>query len=105
MVSVVSNTSNTFTILLLLEVVAELFCASSAVASVEGLKIPGIFVTSSVFYLSTLSLLIFVSTSSTEGAFGIIVGSSVFYMGGTNSLDLVAEEASPPNSGTTAGSM
>jgi hypothetical protein len=106
MESVVSNTSYTFIIiLLLLGVVAELFCAFSAVASIEGLKIHGIFVTSSVFDLSVLSLITFVSTSSTEGTFGIIAGSSVLCMGGTVSLDSAAEEASPPNSGTTAGSM
>ena len=91
--------SSTFTILLLLGVVAELFCAFSAVASVEGLKIPVIFATSSVFDLSALSLSTFVSISSTEGAFGIIAGSSVLCMGGIASLISAAEEASPPNSG------
>jgi hypothetical protein len=84
---------------------AELFCALSAVASVEGLKVPGIFVTSSVVDPSALSLSTFVSTSSTEGAFGIIAGSSALYIGGAVSLDSAAEEASPPNSGTTAGSI
>ena len=102
---VVSSTSNTFTILLLLGVMAELFCAFSAVASVKGLKIPGIFVTSSVVDLSALSLSTFVSTGSTEGAFGIIAGSSAFCVGGTGSLGSAAEEASPPNSGTAAGSI
>jgi hypothetical protein len=105
MESVVSNTSNTFTILLLLGVVAELFYAFSAVASIEGLEIPGIFVTYSVFDIAALSLLNFVSTNSIEGAFGIIIGSSVLCMGGTISLDSAAEGASPPNSGTTTGSM
>jgi hypothetical protein len=105
MESVVSKISNTFTILLLLGVVAELFSAFNVVASVEGLKIPGIFVISSVFYLSALSLSTFVSTSSNEGAFGIIIGSSSFYVGGAGSLGSAAEEASPPNSGTTAGSI
>jgi hypothetical protein len=105
MESVVSSTSNTFTILLLLGVMAELFCALSAVASVEGLKVPGIFVTSSVVDLSALSLSTFVSTSSTEGAFDIIADSSALYIEGAVSLDSAAEEASPPNSGTMAGSM
>jgi hypothetical protein len=105
MESVVSKISNTFTILLLLGVVAELFSAFSAVASVEGLKIPGIFVTSSVFHFSALSLSTFVSINSTEGAFSIIAGSSAFYVGGTGSLGSGAEEASAPNSGTMTGSI
>jgi hypothetical protein len=104
MESVVSKISNTFTILLLLGVVAELFSAFSVVASVEGLKIPGIFVTSSVFDLSSLYLSTFVSTSSTEGAFGILAGSLAFCVGGAGSLGSAAEEASPPNSGTMASS-
>ena len=84
---------------------AELFYALNVVASVEGLKVPGIFVSSSVVDLSALSLSTFVSTSSTEGAFDIIASSSVLYMGGIVSLVSGAEEASPPNSGTTVGSM
>jgi hypothetical protein len=55
-----------------------------------------IFVISSVVYLSALSLSTFVSTSSTEGAFGIIAGSSALYIGGAVSLDSAAEEAPPP---------
>jgi hypothetical protein len=89
---------------------AELFSAFSTVASVEelkipGLKIPDIFVTSSVFYPSALSLSTFISISSAEGAFGITVGSSIFCVGGIGSFGSAAEEASPPNSGTTAGSI
>jgi hypothetical protein len=84
---------------------AELFSAFSTVASVEGLRIPGIFVASSVFDLSTLSLSTFVSISSVEGAFGITAGSSIFCMGGAGSFGLAAKEASPPNSGTTTGSI
>ena len=56
----VSKISNTFTILFLLGVMAELFFAFSIVASVEGLKIPGIFVTFLVFDLLALSLSTFV---------------------------------------------
>jgi hypothetical protein len=103
--AVSNTTSYTFAILLLLVVVAELFCVFGIIASVEGLKISGIFVISSVFDFSALSLSTFVSTSSTEGTFGIIAGSSVLCMGGTISLDSAAEEASPQNSGTTTGSM
>jgi Na+/H+-translocating membrane pyrophosphatase len=47
--SVVSKMSNTFTILFLLGVIAELFSAFSTVASTEGLRISGIFAASSVF--------------------------------------------------------
>jgi hypothetical protein len=85
-VFVVSKTTSSTFAILLLGVVAELFCVFGAVASVEGLKISGIFVTSSVFDLSALSLSTFVSTSSTEGAFGIIAGSSVLCTGGIVSL-------------------
>jgi hypothetical protein len=100
-VFVVSNTtSSTFAILLLLGVATKPFCAFGTVASVEGLKIYGIFAISSIFDPSA-----FVSTSSTESNFGIIAGSSVLYAGGTVSFVSAAEEAPSPNSGTTAGSM
>ena len=85
-------------------VAAELFCAFGAVTSDEGLKISNTFV-SPIFDSSALSLSAFVSTSSTEGAFDVIAGSSAFYAGGAGSLNSAAEEAPPPNSGTTVGSM
>ena len=100
----VSNTSRTFAILLLLGVAAELFCAFGTVTSDEGPRIPSAFV-SSMLGFSALSLSVFNSASSAEGTFGIITGSSVFCVGGTGSLGSVAEEASPPNSGTMAGSI
>jgi hypothetical protein len=100
----VSNTSSTLAILLLLGVAAKLFCAFGAVTSDEGLKISNTFV-SPIFDSSALSLSVFDSARSTEGAFGIIAGSSAFCVGGMGSLGSTAEEASPPNSGTTAGSI
>jgi hypothetical protein len=105
MESVVSKISHTFTILFLLGVMAELFSAFNTVASVEGLKISGIFVTPSVFDHLALSLSTFVSTSSTEGAFGITADSSTFCVGEAGSFGSAAEEALPPNSDTTAGSI
>jgi hypothetical protein len=103
---VVSNTtSSMFAILLLLGVAAEPFCAFGMGTSDEGLKISGIFVISSIFDPSALSLSAFVSTSSTEGNFGIIAGSSVLYAGGIVSFVLAAEEVPSPNSGITASSM
>jgi hypothetical protein len=98
----VSKTSSTLAILLLLGDVAELFCAFGAVTSDEGIKISNTFV-SPIFDSSALSLSVFDLGRSTEGAFGIIAGSSAFYVGGMVSLGLAAEEASPPNSGTTVG--
>jgi hypothetical protein len=105
MESVVSKISNTFIILLLLGVLVELFSTFTVVASVEGLQISGIIVTSSVFDFLALSLLTFVSARSAKGAFGIIAGSSAFYVGGTSSFGSTAEDASPLNSGITAGSI
>jgi hypothetical protein len=103
-VFVVSNTtSSTFAILLLLGVVAELFCAFGTVASIEGLKISGIFVISPIFDPSALSAV--ASTSLTESNFGIMVGSQVFYAGRTVSFVSADEEAPSPNSGITVGSM
>jgi hypothetical protein len=100
----VSNTSSTFAILLLLGVVAELFYAFDTVTSDEGLKIFSAFV-SSIFGFSALSFSVFDSARSTEAAFGIITGSPAFCIGGMGSLRSTAEEASPPNSGTIAGSI
>jgi hypothetical protein len=71
----------------------------------KGSKICGIFVISSIFDPLALSLSAFISTSSTEGNFGIIAGSSVLCAGGTFSFVLAAEEAPSPNSGITVGSM
>jgi hypothetical protein len=85
--------------------VVEFFCVFGTVATVQGLKFSGIFATSSIFDPSALSLSAFVSTSSTEGNFGIIAGSSVLYAGGTISFVLAAEEVPSPNSGITVGSM
>jgi hypothetical protein len=51
---------------------------------------------------------IFISSifdSSAKGNFGITAGSSVLYTDGTVSFVSVAEEATSPNSGITAGSM
>jgi hypothetical protein len=49
--AVSNTTSSTFAILLLLGVAAKLFCVFGTIASVEGLKISGIFVISSFFTL------------------------------------------------------
>jgi hypothetical protein len=104
-VFVVSNTtSSTFSILLLLGVVAELFCAFGTITSDEGLKISGTFI-SSIFDSSTLPFSAFVPTSSAEGIFGSVAGSSILYAEGTVSFVLAAEEVPSPNSGITAGSM
>jgi hypothetical protein len=100
----VSNTSNTFAILLLLRVAAELFCAFGTVTSDEGLKIPSVFV-SSIFGFSALFSSVFDSASSTEASFGIVAGSSTFYVGGMSTFGSAAKEVSSPNSGTTAGSI
>jgi hypothetical protein len=81
----------------------ELFCTFDIVASIEGLKISGIFYISSIFDPSVLSAV--VSTSLTEGNFGIIAGSSVLWAGGAVSSVLTAEEAPSSNPGITAGSM
>ena len=91
-------------ILLLLGVAAELFCAFGAITFDEGLRISNTFV-SPIFDSSALSLSVFDSARSTEGAFGIIADSSAFCVGGMGSLGSAAEEASPQNSGTTAGSI
>jgi hypothetical protein len=103
-VFIVSNTSSTFAILLLLGVAAELFFAFSTVTSDEGLKIYSAFV-SSIFGFSALSFSVFDSARSSEASFGIVAGSLVFYVGGMGSLGSAAEEVSPPNSGTTVGSI
>jgi hypothetical protein len=100
----VSNTSSTFAILLILRVAAELFCAFGTVTSDEGLKVSSAFV-SSIFGFSALSFSIFGSARSSEASFGIVADSPAFCVGGMGYLGLVAEEVSPPNSGTTADSI
>jgi hypothetical protein len=77
--------------------VAKFFCVFGTVASVEGLKISGIFAISSFFYPSDLSLSAFVSTSSTVGTFGITAGSSVFCVGGAVSFVSIAKDVPVPN--------
>jgi hypothetical protein len=89
------------TILFLLGVVVTSFCAFDIVTFAEGL------ITSNVFIFSTsISSLLsaFSSSNLAIDAFGIAVGSSVFCVS-AGSLASVAEEVSPPNSGTVAGSM
>jgi hypothetical protein len=83
--------------------VVELFCVFGTVASVEGLKISGIFVISPNFDPSALSVV--ASTGLTESNFGIMAGSPVSYVGGAVSFVSPAEEAPSPNSGITVGSM
>jgi hypothetical protein len=74
------------------------------VTSDEGLKISSAFV-SSIFGFSALSFSVFDSARSTEASFDIIAGSPAFCVGGMGSFGSAAEEASPPNSGTMAGSI
>jgi hypothetical protein len=100
--AVSSTTSSPFAIILLLGVVAELFCAFGIVTSDEGLKISGTF---SIFDSSALLLPTFVSSSSAKGSFEVVAGSSIRCAGGAVSLVLVAEEAPSPNSGIAAGSI
>jgi glucose uptake protein GlcU len=88
---IVSSTSRTLTILFLLGVIAGPFWVFGTSISAEGLKI------SDVFVPSALGSPIF-------SAFGVAVSSSVFYAC-ASSLASVAEEVSPTNSGTIAGSM
>jgi hypothetical protein len=85
-----------------LGVAARPFCAFGIVTSIEGLKTSNVCVPS-ILGSSTLS--VFGSANLAEGAFGKVTGSSAFYVEGIGSFGVVAEEVSPPNSGTTAGSM
>jgi hypothetical protein len=82
---------------------AVLICTFGTVAFSGGLKTFDTFVVSSVSGLSALST--FVSTSSAEASFGIVAGSSAFYVGGMGFFGSAVEEVSPPNLGTTAGSI
>jgi hypothetical protein len=87
-----------------LGVATKLYCAFGTVTSVEGLKISNIFYPS-IFGSSDLSLSVFDSASSAEGTFGIMAGPSAFCVGRMRSFGSATEEVSPPNSGTTAGSI
>jgi hypothetical protein len=58
-----------------------------------------------IFYPQIQGVTVFDCARSTEGAFGIIAGFSAFCIGGMGSFGSAAEEASPPNSGTMAGSI
>jgi hypothetical protein len=100
-VFIVSSTSSTLTILFLLGVVVRSFCAFGTVTSAEGLITYNIFVLSTSIF-SILSA--FGSANLAEDAFGIAAGSSIFCVS-AGSLASVAEEVSPPNSGTLAGSI
>jgi hypothetical protein len=100
----VSSTSSTLAYLLLLGVAARPFCIFGTITSAEGLKTSKIFVPS-VFGSSALSLPVFASACSAEGAFGMVAGSSTFYVGGIGSFGSAAEEVFPPNSGTAAVSI
>jgi hypothetical protein len=88
---IVSSTSRTLTILFLLGVTAKPFWVFGTSTLAEGLKI------SDVLVSSALGSLIF-------STFGVAVSSSVFYAS-AGSLASVAEEVSPTNLGTMAGSI
>jgi hypothetical protein len=103
MESVVYNTSNIFTILLLLGVTIEPVCTFGTVALVGALKISGIFIISSISGLSALST--FVSTSLAVGIFGITAGSLVLCVAEAVSFLSATEDVPAPNSGTMVGSM
>jgi hypothetical protein len=90
-VFIVSSTSSTLAILFLLGVAARPFCVFGTSTSAEGLR------ASNVFVLSALG-------SSILSVFGIAAGSSILYVR-AGPLASIAEEVSPPNSGTMAGSM
>jgi hypothetical protein len=85
-------------------VAARPFCIFGTVISVEGFKTSNIFYPF-VFGSSALSLPDSASACSAEGVFGMVAGSSSFCVEGIGSFGAAAEEVSPPNSGTMAGSM
>ena len=97
-----SRTSSTLAILFLLGVAARPFCAFGTVTSAEGLKTSNVFVPS---ILGSSVLSVFGSAYLAEGALGKVAGSSAFYIEGIGSFGAAAQEVSPLNSGTTAGSM
>jgi hypothetical protein len=101
LVFIVSSASSTLTILFLLGVALRSFCSFGTVTSAEGLVTSNISV-----YLTTISLIlsVFGSANLTEDAFGFAAGSSTFCVS-SGSLASVAEEVSPSNSGTVAGSI
>jgi hypothetical protein len=90
-VFIVSSTSNTLAILFLFGVAARSFCIFGASTPTEGLRISHVFVSSGL-------------GSSIFSAFGIAAGSSILCIRAGPSAS-VAEEVSPPKSGTVAGSM
>jgi hypothetical protein len=98
----VSSTSSTLAILFLLGVATRPFCAFGIVTFTEGLKTSNVFV---LLILGSSVLSVFGSANLAEGAFGKVAGSSAFYVKGIGSFGAAAEEVSPQNSGTTAGSM
>jgi hypothetical protein len=83
-------------------VAARPFCAFGIVTSDEGLKTSNVFIPS---ILGSSVLSVFGSANLVEGAFGKVAGSSAFCVEEIGSFGAAAEEISPPNSGTTAGSM
>jgi hypothetical protein len=85
-----STTSNTLAILLLLGVAAEAFCTFGSFASVEGLRISGIFIVSSVCGSSAFSSL--EMAGPTIGTFGTLVGSSALCTIGAVCVASAAEE-------------
>jgi hypothetical protein len=88
---IVSSTSSTLAILFLLGVAARHFCVFDTSTPAEGLR------TSNVFIPSILG-------SSILSVFGIAAGSSIPCVR-AGPLASIAEEVSPPNSGTMAGSI
>ena len=88
---IVSKTSSTLTILFLFGVTAGPFWLFAASIFAEGLKIFDVFVSSAL-------------GSSTFSVAGTSAGPSIFGSG-VGSLASVAEEVSPANSGTVAGSI
>jgi hypothetical protein len=90
-VFIVSNTSNTLAILFLFGVAARSFCIFGASTPTEGLRIYDVFASSGL-------------GSSILSAFGFAAGSSILCVRAGPSAS-VAEEVSPPKSGTVAGSI
>jgi hypothetical protein len=88
---IVCSTSSTLAILFLLGVAARPFCVFGTSTPAEGLR------TSDVYVPSILG-------SSILSVFGIAAGSSILCVI-AGPLASIAEEVSPPNSGTMVGSM
>jgi hypothetical protein len=100
-VFIVSSTSSTLVILFLLGVAVRPFCAFGTVTSAKGITTSNIFVPSTSIS-SILSA--FGSANSARDAFVFAADSSILYVS-AGSLASVAEEVSPPNTGTVAGSI